>query len=922
MKPLTIRTIFLSASVLCGFAGAQITGPITQWIEAENFSAKQGGVYVQALGDMGVDVHDLGNGNWLRFDNINFLQDQYDTVTMFWWSQGSSGPVRFRLDSPTATPIASITSFGGGAGGPGTWNSDSVRTRLSAATGVHSLYMTIEGSASWLRLDKIRLTGRLTAAVADAKTYYVATNGNDGNDGLSLTAPFRTIQHAASVMRPGSTCKIRQGIYRETVRPACTGLPGAPLTFENYNGENAVISGADPITGWTVHSGSIYKAPMRWTLGEYRNQVLMDGKMAWMAQCPNVADSYVPSAYVCWGNIYDWELYKKIADEPLLFSNRVCMDGRGAILTNPAPGTAVSFAINNTDATHPVPGCIRNPAADYFKGGLMTVNNCVLSTAIITGSGTSGTQTIINASSLSAMIYNTTAPGWISHVFELLDSPNEWFFKDSTLYLWAPDGGDPSHHLVEAKKRLLGFDLSSKQYVNLIGIRIIGASLSMDNASYCIIDSCHFKYVSHADTTAKWDMGPGFQSLGCPWYGADGHGGIYMSGRENIIKNCSVIGSSAAGIVMLGRNNTVTNCIVRCCNYSGGGGWGAITTWRRNAADPNDGYGFRINHNTTKFNTWANIRVGQAVLNPANDRDRCKVQYNDFGASSWMSAENGSLAGQNANSVDVSYNWFHGVAGFNTGDVTFESDVGALHWIVHHNVFWQGKFADGECAVDRGYLRCCSWTFSWWDTGSSAQVPNSGGGMCFNNTVVDSVGTPHKDWEYDWPGYKRNNIMAKCDTAPWMFADPVHRDYSLRAGSPAIDKGVVIPGWVETYHGTAPDLGAYEFSEPRWVAGADWKDQPWVYPPADISSAIPYSGRTAAAFQPRLMMLTHGMRIDNALGVSYRVTMFSTNGTIALTREAPRGGTLLVPLGKAAPGIYCVRIMSRCGARVWKILIK
>src|ERR1051325_1309053 len=82
----------------------------------------------------------------------------------------------------------------------------------------------------------------LWSSSALARDYYVATTGNDTNAG-TIAQPFRTIQKAASVMVAGDTANIRGGIYRELVRPANSGTPGAPITFQPFNDEAVVISG-------------------------------------------------------------------------------------------------------------------------------------------------------------------------------------------------------------------------------------------------------------------------------------------------------------------------------------------------------------------------------------------------------------------------------------------------------------------------------------------------------------------------------------------------------------------------------------------------------------------------------------------------------------------------------------------------------
>ena len=54
------------------------------------------------------------------------------------------------------------------------------------------------------------------AGTAIAATYYVATNGNDGNSG-SQARPWRTIRHAAETVAAGDTVIVREGKYDEDV---------------------------------------------------------------------------------------------------------------------------------------------------------------------------------------------------------------------------------------------------------------------------------------------------------------------------------------------------------------------------------------------------------------------------------------------------------------------------------------------------------------------------------------------------------------------------------------------------------------------------------------------------------------------------------------------------------------------------------
>ena len=63
-----------------------------------------------------------------------------------------------------------------------------------------------------------------------ARDYYVSTVGSDENPG-STEKPFRTIQEAANKMVAGDACYVRGGVYREAVRPKCSGTKDKPICF-------------------------------------------------------------------------------------------------------------------------------------------------------------------------------------------------------------------------------------------------------------------------------------------------------------------------------------------------------------------------------------------------------------------------------------------------------------------------------------------------------------------------------------------------------------------------------------------------------------------------------------------------------------------------------------------------------------------
>jgi hypothetical protein len=84
----------------------------------------------------------------------------------------------------------------------------------------------------------------LSGTVADATTYYVATNGSDSNPGTQ-TKPFHTIQKAANTVRPGDTVQVAPGTYTNKVEHRTHGTANARIRFVSSTKWGArIVSGA------------------------------------------------------------------------------------------------------------------------------------------------------------------------------------------------------------------------------------------------------------------------------------------------------------------------------------------------------------------------------------------------------------------------------------------------------------------------------------------------------------------------------------------------------------------------------------------------------------------------------------------------------------------------------------------------------
>jgi hypothetical protein len=79
------------------------------------------------------------------------------------------------------------------------------------------------------------------------RSLWVATDGNDANDGASPEKAFRTIRKAAEEARAGDTVTVRDGVYEEVIFPAATGTPTAPIVFKSESLNGAELSGSNHV---------------------------------------------------------------------------------------------------------------------------------------------------------------------------------------------------------------------------------------------------------------------------------------------------------------------------------------------------------------------------------------------------------------------------------------------------------------------------------------------------------------------------------------------------------------------------------------------------------------------------------------------------------------------------------------------------
>lgn len=138
--------------------------------------------------------------------------------------------------------------------------------------------------------------------------YWVATDGSDAARG-DEAHPFLTIAHARDVVRSSiyrQLCTINVTVKGGTYRLAepltfgtqDSGSARAPVVYRAASGEIPILSGAAPITGWTLHDAAlnIWQAQTTVSTTTMPRQLYVNGVRATRARTVDYPNYYFPTA--------------------------------------------------------------------------------------------------------------------------------------------------------------------------------------------------------------------------------------------------------------------------------------------------------------------------------------------------------------------------------------------------------------------------------------------------------------------------------------------------------------------------------------------------------------------------------------------------------------------------------------------------
>lgn len=344
-----------------------------------------------------------------------------------------------------------------------------------------------------------------------AEEYFVSPHGSDDNTG-TIEKPFATLKKAASVLEPGDACYLREGVYREVLRPMRSGEAGKEITFSNWKNETVVITGAEVLSEWKQEENGVYSAAMSWSLGN-DNQFFIGEQMLTEA---------------CW---------PAPGDEPLFQPKRAVASGGSA-------ATLVCEDLTGDD--------------DAWKGARLWC-----------AGGKSWYCWSSEVTSYDAETHTLTFKDEKTRFYipekgnlfvlkglrDSLHAPGQWFYDDATkrLLIIPPEDADSSSLKVEAKRRIDAIDLTGLSHIHIKGIHFKAAGIRTNSeSSHIVLEGLNGRYVSHSNSDD-----------------VSNSAGVLLLGNHILLLNCKLGYSSGSVVTVKGHDNRVINCFIHRGNYLG-----------------------------------------------------------------------------------------------------------------------------------------------------------------------------------------------------------------------------------------------------------------------------------------------------------------------------------------------------------------
>ena len=132
----------------------------------------------------------------------------------------------------------------------------------------------------------------LFGITANATNYYISANGNDANNGISISTPWKSLNKLNSyfsLLKPGDNILFNRGdVFYGNIMVNKSGTAGSPITIGAYgSGADPVITGFTNVTAWTNLGSNIWESTSAVSTLSTCNMVVINGVNTAMGRTPN-----------------------------------------------------------------------------------------------------------------------------------------------------------------------------------------------------------------------------------------------------------------------------------------------------------------------------------------------------------------------------------------------------------------------------------------------------------------------------------------------------------------------------------------------------------------------------------------------------------------------------------------------------------
>ena len=714
--------------------------------------------------------------------------------------------------------------------------------------------------------SEVSATVTLTSneVLQSAGVYYVSNDGDDKASGTKAR-PFRTIQHAINLARPGNIITIRGGTYRERLRfNDVHGALDAPITITNYQDEDVILTGAEPISSsWVVHEGNIWKTKVDFDV----SQLFLDGSMLTAARWPNIIKEWdridtsdrrdaTPNSY--------WDMKTRALavvdpDQPDLYTNQEehqSLSNLGLSLVGAMVVPHKSFGPTHSgEITKHIAGEESFDIDQNFELSLRSDSQNPLRNFNWTSANDGNIEFVDiwptkNGPTPGTKQFHYHLEGHLG----LLDSPNEWHYDKETneLYVWLPEQRDPNISILQARSwdpktsyisdpneqpnadyhSLLEMDESS--FIDFKGITLHTGIFNLNESTNINFDNMRFLYPTYDGRMLKDGRRPTYSNLikpvslkGRPELKEVPDSNIIFTNSEFANDISSLLRAAAPGLQLI--NNHIHN--VR----------------DRGALRVSSARGMLVERNS--FHTFGFGGAGKIGDSSHWSYNHIHAFHGDGDISGIQvpaSAQEGSI---------ISHNWIHDAPGRN--GIRFDGSPAGIRGLAHHNVSTRtrrGMRIKGDqhrimnnslisnfaydLSADQGKFYgyteegCLDWQCRYRPQIHGKDKDRRLGHV--NSLILNNafdrmpegfgVRSPEQKVGNSYVSISGKYQDLRSTLMKEELRDPENFDFRPNQNSSLIDFGKHVPGITDGFEGIAPDSGAYEYgSDHYWIPGHQTK---------------------------------------------------------------------------------------------------